>query len=130
MTTHQNDLNSSFSKEATKTNNGKLIVREEVGIEGVKTKLKDLTKQLESVEQTRTAIQKQQQQEMLERINTIQSSFYKVEQVYRRLLAATIVVTVSFGVLLLWMNINRSECSASLSKVTTSSEANKTETYL
>lgn len=109
MTTHQNDLSSSCSKEATKTNNGKLIVREEVGIEGVKTKLKDLTKQLENVEHARTAIQKQQQ-EMLELINTIQSYFYKVESVYRGLLATTIVVTVSFWFLLVCMNINRSEC--------------------
>jgi hypothetical protein len=117
MTAPQSDSMSTLSQEAMKTINGKLIIREEVGIEGVKTKLQDLAQKFETLDQKRTALQTQQQQETVENYNRIQSSFSQVERIYRRLLATTMIATVSFGVALFWMNINRSECSAWLPKI-------------
>jgi len=129
MTAPQSDSMSPLSQEAMKTINGKLIIREEVGIEGVKTKLQDLAQKFETLDQKRTALQTQQQQETVENFNRIQSSFSQVERIYNRLLATTMIATVSIGVALFWININRSECSALLPKSTPITELNQMKTH-
>jgi len=130
MTIPQSDSISPLSQEAIKTINGKLIVREEVGIEGVKTKLHDLAQKIESLEQKRTALQTQQQQETVENFKTIHSTFEQFQKVYRRLLTTTLVATVSCGALLFWINISRSECSALLSNDAIVTELSETKTRL
>lgn len=117
----------SQQQQIIKTINGKLIVREEIGIEGVKTQVQDLAQRIESLDQKRTNFQTEQQQETVENLKTLQSSLGQLRTVYRRLLATTLVATVSCGVLLFWMNISRSECSALLPKSSVLTDFSKTE---
>ena len=130
MTIPQSNLRSHLSPKAIKTINGKLVVREEVGIEGVKNQLQDIAQKFESFEQNISTLQAQQHQETVDHLKTTHSAFEQAQKVYRRLLITSLVVTVGCGALLFWMIISRSECSDSLSKNARVTQLSETNTQL
>lgn len=105
-------ISPTLPRESIKTVNGKLIVQEQNGIEGVKTRINELGQQFEYLGQKMTLSQYQQKQECLQQIQQMRSSLQGVEQLYRRLFKTSLATAITFGLILLWMNVHpRSECS-------------------
>lgn len=95
MRLSKNNSNSLAPKQGIQTINGKLIASEEVGVEGIKTKLNDLT------------------QNTQQNLNATQSSLNRIETLYQYVLATLIFSVLGIAIILIGMSFGRAECSTS-----------------
>jgi len=104
MKISQNQSKQSNFQKGIKTINGKLIGYDEVGMEEIKNKLNNLTKNTQKS------------------LNDNQSSLKRIEILYQNVLVTMILSILGVAIILIGMSFSRSECSTSLpinSKITT-----------
>lgn len=100
-----------FTKSNTdqprQTINGKLVVKEADRLEDVNSQLIDLSQQLEHLGTEIIAAEQRDRKEYINQLKVLKSSVQNIEQLYTRLLFASIATAAVFTILLLWMGLTR-----------------------
>ncbi len=84
------------------TVNGKLVIQEQNSLDVVNVKIETLSHQFEQLESQIVTLNQQAKKESIQQLNSIKSSVERLDQLYNRLLSATIVTGISLTILVFW----------------------------
>jgi TolA-binding protein len=84
------------------TVNGKLVTQEQTRLDVVNGRIESLSHQFEQLELKMVTLNHQGKKEYIQQLNSVKLSAQKLEQLYNRLLSATIFTAISLTILFLW----------------------------